>query len=133
MKAIRIYEVGGPEVLQLEEVETPTPRQGEVLIKVAAAGINYADLAQRQGHYLMPTEVPSILGFEVAGTVVARGPGVSAPAEGTRVAALTSSGYAEYVVAQASSVIPIPDYLSFAEAAAFPVQGLTAYQLLRES
>src|SRR6266496_6810725 len=77
MKAIRINEIGGPEVMQLEEVETPTPQEGEVLIKVAAAGVTQADLAQRQGTYLTRTRTPMILGMEVAGTVVALGPGVS--------------------------------------------------------
>src|SRR5579863_10353272 len=134
MKAIRIHEVGGPEVMQLEEVETPTPKEGEVLIKVAAAGINYADLAQRQGAYLTRTRTPMILGVEVAGTVTALGPGVKAPTEGSRVVAFAEGGgYAEYAVAQAAMVIPIPPNLDFARAAAFPVQGLTAYQLLRES
>ena len=133
MKAIRIHETGGPEVMQLEEIETPTPKEGEVLIKVAAAGINYADLAQRQGAYLTRTRTPTTLGFEFAGTVVALGPGVSTPAEGTRVVAFGEGGYAEYAIAQAATTLPIPPTLDFAHAAAFPVQGITAYQLLRES
>src|SRR5712692_2668911 len=133
MKAIRINETGGPEVMHLEEIETPTPREGQVLIKVAAAGVNYADIAQRQGTYLTRTRPPMTLGGEVAGTVAALGPGVSTPAEGTRVVAVGTGGYAEYAIAQANSVIPIPPNLDFVHAAAFPVQGLTAYQLLRES
>jgi NADPH2:quinone reductase len=133
MKAIRINETGGPEVMHLEEIETPIPAEGEVLIKVAAAGVNYADLAQRQGAYLTRTRTPMTLGVEVAGTVAALGPGVSTPAEGSRVVAYVNGGYAEYAVAQATTVIPIPPNLDFTQAAAFPVQGLTAYQLLRES
>ncbi|HEV2656226.1 MAG TPA: NADPH:quinone oxidoreductase family protein, partial [Ktedonobacteraceae bacterium] len=133
MKAIRIHETGGPEVMRLEEIETPTPQKGEVLIRVAAAGINYGDLAQRQGTYLTRTRTPTTLGFEIAGTVAGHGPDVSAPPLGTRVIALANGGYAEYSVAPASSVIPIPDTLDFPHAAAFMVQGLTAYQLLRES
>ena len=133
MQAIRIHETGGPEVMLLEEVETPTPGQGEVLIKVAAAGVNYADLAQRQGAYLTRTRTPMTPGFEVAGTIAALGPGVSAPAVGTRVIALVNGGYAEYAVASAFTIIPIPENLDFAHAAAFAVQGLTAYQTLRES
>ena len=70
MKAIRINEIGGPEVMQLEEVETPTPQEGEVLIKVAAAGVTQADLAQRQGTFLTRTLTPMTLGMQVAGTVV---------------------------------------------------------------
>jgi NADPH2:quinone reductase len=133
MKAIRIHETGGPEVMHLEEIETPTPKDGEMLIKVAAASINYADLAQRAGAYLTRTRTPMTLGVEVAGTVAALGPGVSSPAEGTRVVATCQGGYAEYAIAQANMVIPIPPGIDFAHAAALPVQGITAYQLLRES
>jgi|SRR5579859_1226767 len=133
MKAIRINETGGPEVMHLEEVETPTPKEGEVLIKVAAAGINYADLAQRQGAYLTRTHTPTTLGLEFAGSVAALGAGVSTPAKGTRVMAFGEGGYAEYALAQAATTIPIPPNLDFAHAAAFPVQGITAYQLLREA
>ncbi|HEU0000325.1 MAG TPA: NADPH:quinone oxidoreductase family protein [Ktedonobacteraceae bacterium] len=133
MKAIRIHETGGPEVMHLEEVETPTPVQGEVLIKVAAAGVNYADLAQRQGAYLTRTHTPMTMGFEVAGTIAALGPGVSAPPVGTRVIAFVTGGYAEYAVASTATIIPIPETLDFTHAAAFAVQGLTAYQTLRES
>lgn len=133
MKAVRINETGGPEVMHIEEIETPTPKTGEILIKVAAAGINYADLAQRQGAYLTRTITPTTPGFEFAGTVEAFGPGVTSPAVGTRVVAFGEGGYAEYALAQPSTIIPIPDMLDFTHAAAFPVQGITAYQLLRES
>jgi NADPH:quinone reductase len=133
MKAIRINETGGPEVMHLEEIETPVPGEGEVLIKVAAVGVNYADLAQCQGAYLTRTRTPMTLGIEVAGTVAELGPGVRTPAEGSRVVAYVNGGYAEYAVAQATTVIPIPPNLDFMQAAAVPVQGLTAYQLLRES
>ena len=133
MKAIRINETGGPEVMHLEEIETPTPQEGQVLIKIAAAGINYADLAQRQGAYLTRTRTPTTLGLEFAGTVAALGPGVSSPAVGTRVVAFGDGGYAEYAIAPATSVIPIPPELDFIHAAAVPVLGITAYQLLRES
>jgi len=132
MKAIRINEIGGPEVMQLEEVETPTPQEDEVLIKVAAAGVTQVDLAQRQGTYLTRTRTPMTLGMEVAGTVVALGPGVSTPAEGTRVVSFVEGGYAEYATAKATTVIPIPPNLDFVHAATFPVQGIMAYQLLRE-
>src|ERR1051326_2294736 len=121
MHAIVIHETGGPEVMHLEEIAIPTPGQEEVLIKVAAAGINYADLAQRQGAYLTHTRTPMILGFEAAGTVVALGPGVTTPSVGTRVSAFVVGAYAEYAVANASNIIPISDSLDFARAAAFPV------------
>lgn len=133
MKAIRIHETGGPEVMHLEDVETPTPGQHEVLLEVAASGINYADLAQRQGAYLTRTRTPMIPGFEVAGTVAAHGPGVTTPPIGTRVVGFVSGGYAEYAVANVATLIPIPASLDFAHAAAFPVQGLTAYQTLHDA
>jgi NADPH:quinone reductase len=133
VKAIRIDETGGPEVMHLEEIETPKPKAGEILIKVAAAGINYADLAQRAGAYLTPTRTPTTPGAEIAGTVAALGAGVNSPVEGTRVAAFCNGGYAEYAISQATMVIPIPSGIDFIHAAAFPVQGITAYQLLHES
>src|SRR5216683_376871 len=123
MQAIRIHETGGPEVMLLEEVETPAPGQGEVLIKVAAAGVNYSDLAQRAGAYLTRTRTPMTPGSEIAGTVAALGPGVSSVAEGKRVAAFCEGGYAEYAISQATLVIPIPPALDFIHAAALPLQG----------
>ena len=133
MKAIRIHTTGGPEVMQLEELETPTPKADEILIKVAAAGVNYADLAQRAGEYLTQTHTPMTPGMEIAGTVVSLGEGVSSVTEGTRVAAFCDGGYAEYAITRANMVIPIPPALDFTHAAAFPLQGITAYQLLQES
>ena len=133
MKAIRIHATGEPEVMQLEEIEIPVPKAGEVLIKVAAAGVNYADLAQRAGAYLTPTRTPTTPGMEIAGTVVALGEGVSSVAEGTRVAAFCQGGYAEYAISLARMAIPIPPALDFTHAAAFPLQGITAYQLLQEA
>ncbi len=133
MKAIRIRETGGAEVMHLEEIATPIPSKDEVLIKVAAAGVNFADLAQRQGAYLTRTRTPMTLGLEVAGTIAALGQGVATLSVGSRVAAITEGGYAEYAVAPANRIIPIPSNLDFIHAAALPAQGLTAYQLLRES
>lgn len=75
MKAIRIHETGGPDALRLDEVEKPRPSAGQVLIKVAAAGVNYADIMQREGTYLEPTKPPATLGLEVAGTVEELGEG----------------------------------------------------------
>jgi NADPH2:quinone reductase len=133
MKAIRIHETGGPEVMQLEEIETPVPKAGEVLIKVAAAGVNYADLAQRAGAYLTPTRTPMTPGMEIAGTIIALGDEVSSVTEGMRVAAFCDGGYAEYAISRANMVIPIPPVLDYTRAAAFPLQGITAYQLLQEA
>ena len=80
MKAVRIHERGGADVMKFEEIETPVPGAGEVLIKVAVAGINYSDIGQRKGNYPNLVELPTTLGNEVAGTVVASGPGVMVPA-----------------------------------------------------
>jgi len=133
MNAIRINQTGDPDVMHLEEIERPVPRRGQVLIKIAAAGINYADLAQRQGHYLTPTRLPMTMGFEAAGAVEQLGPDVISPAVGTRVAAFVTGAYAEYAVGAAATAVPIPDALDFNRAAALLVQGVTAYQLLHES
>src|SRR5437879_13620895 len=102
MKAIRINEIGGPEVMQLEEVETPTPQEGEVLIKVAAAGVTQADLAQRHGTYLLRTHTQMTLGMEVAGTVVALAPGGSSTEEGTRMVSCVERGCGAYASAKAN-------------------------------
>lgn len=137
MRAIVIHEPGGPEVLRLEEVETPEPGAGEVLIRVEAAGVNYADTAVRQGMTFGPHRgtFPITPGFEVAGTVAALGEGVEAPAEGTRVAAvLESGGYAEYAVAPAEMVVEIPEEADLhAATAALLVQGITAYGVLHDA
>jgi NADPH2:quinone reductase len=119
--------------MHLEEIETPTPKAGEILIKVAAAGVNYADLAQRAGAYLTRTRTPTTLGIEIAGTVAALGTGINSPVVGTRVAAFCEGGYAEFAISQANMVIPIPQGIDFVHAAALPLQGITAYQLLHES
>lgn len=132
MKAIIVEEFGEPEVLKLAEVERPDPGEGEVLIRVASSGINYADTMRRKNEYLKKQDLPFIPGSEVAGTVESVGSGVSNVSEGDEVVVLgNDGGYAEYAVAPASSVIPIPDGLGFDEAAAIPLQGLTAYHLIK--
>ncbi|MEI6042860.1 MAG: quinone oxidoreductase [Chloroflexota bacterium] len=134
MKAIRFYEFGGPEVLKLEEVEAPQPRPGQVLIKVEAAGVNYVDVARRKGIYLEQIPLPSIPGAEVAGTVVKLGDGVNSVKEGTRVVGLAGGrGYAEYIALSATSLASIPRGLDAVQAAAIPLQGLTAYHILKTS
>ena len=134
MKAIRVNELGGADKLSLEEIEKPTPGADEVLVKVAAAGINYADTMMRAGNYLTEPELPFTLGYEAAGTVEELGADVTNLEKGQRVLATTSSGgYAEYATAKAKTVIPIPDELGFSEANALLVQGLTALGLLNET
>jgi len=134
MKAIRLHELGGVEKLSLEEIERPEPKPDEVLIKVAAAGINYADTMMRAGNYLTKPDLPLTLGYEAAGTIEAVGENVRDLRVGQRVLATVSSGgYAEYATARAVLTMPIPDELGFSEATALLVQGLTALGLLNET
>ena len=134
MRAIRFHELGGPEVLRLEDIPVPEPAANEVLVAVAAAGVNFADTRRRLGTYLEPSELPFVLGAEIAGTVVRVGSEVDRWRPGDRVMGLVNSGgYAEYVATRASQLFPIPDVMSFETAAAFPLQGLTAYHILRTS
>ena len=134
MRAIRFHELGEPEVLRLEDVPEPELRPGQVLIEVHASGINYADTRRRRGLYLEDSPLPFTLGAEVAGVIVRVGEGVTGWKTGDRVMATTNDGgYAEYVSVSARALLPIPDAMSFAAAAAFPVQGLTAFHLLRTS
>jgi NADPH:quinone reductase-like Zn-dependent oxidoreductase len=131
MQAIQFSQHGGPDVLQLVELPTPQPAAGQVLIKVAAAGLNYADVLQRLGTYPVPVTLPAVVGYEVAGTVAALGEGVTHLAVGQRVMALLDKGgYAEYAVAAAPQAFPLPDGLGDGEALALLVQGLTAVGLL---
>jgi NADPH:quinone reductase len=132
MKAIVVEEFGGPEVLKLAEVERPEPGEGEVSIRVRSAGINYADTMRRKNEYLKKQSVPFTPGSEVAGTVESVGGGVSNVSDGDEVVVLgNDGGYAEYAVAPANTIIPIPEGLGFDEAAAIPLQGLTAYHLIK--
>jgi NADPH2:quinone reductase len=134
MKAVRIHELGPAGNLRLDEIDKPDPGPGEVLIKNAAAGVNYADIARRNGSYLQKTPLPYVMGLEAAGTIEAVGADVADFEAGQRVLALIGSGgYAEYVAAPASQLFPIPDELGFGEASALLVQGLTAVGLLREA
>ncbi|HEV3002162.1 MAG TPA: NADPH:quinone oxidoreductase family protein [Solirubrobacteraceae bacterium] len=124
MRAIQITEFGGPEVLRLVDVPAPEPRDGEVLIRVTRAGMNFADTHTRENSYLAKAELPLIPGGEVAGV---------REDTGERVVALLagSGGYAEYAVAPAASVVPIPEGLTEETALAMLVQGATAWHLYR--
>lgn len=118
MRAIVVSEPGGPEKLQLVDLPIPDPADDEVLIRVAAAGVNRADVLQRQGFYDPPTGATPVLGLECAGEVVVVGDAVSDFAPGDQVCALlTGGGYAEYVAVPAGQVAPIPDGMSLTEAA----------------
>jgi NADPH2:quinone reductase len=137
MRAIQYRAAGGPEVITLEQVAVPQPGKGEVLVKVGAAGVNYADIARRYNRYLEATPFPYIPGVEFAGTIMALGP--DAPEHdwlrvGARVVGMCpSGGYAEYVAAPARMLAPAPAGPSDAELVALPVQGVTAYHLLKTS
>ncbi len=133
MKAIQLTGFNGVDSLVLSDVEIPNPAKGEVLIKVEAAGINYAEVEQIQGKYLtFGKELPFTMGFEVAGTVVALGENVNGIKTGDRVTAMAiSGGFAEYATANAGSLIPIPQSMDFAAANTIPLQGMTAYTLLK--
>jgi NADPH2:quinone reductase len=122
MRACQIEEFGGPEVLEVADIPKPEPKDGEVLIKVEAAGMNFADTHQRENSYLSKFELPLVLGGEVAGTTE----------DGKRVVALIpSGGYAEYAVAPEANVVPLPDGVEPGDALALLIQGLTAWHLYR--
>ncbi|MBC8135400.1 MAG: zinc-binding dehydrogenase [Fibrella sp.] len=134
MKAIEVGRFGGADVLQLVETPRPEPGAGEVLIKVGAAGINFADLMARQGVYPPGPKPPFVPGMEAAGVVESVGAGVSGIAPGARLFGLIQSGgYAEYALLSAEQAVPLPDGVDFATATALLVQGLTAYFLIEEA
>ncbi|HEY1809118.1 MAG TPA: NAD(P)H-quinone oxidoreductase, partial [Acidobacteriaceae bacterium] len=124
----------GPEVLRLAEAEPPRPGPGEVLIQVAAAGLNRADLLQRAGHYPPPPGASEVLGMEVAGTIVERGPDAEDRWQvGDTVCALVpGGGYAEFCVAHGGCCLPVPKGLSLEEAAALPEASMTVWANLFE-
>ncbi len=128
MTAIAIREPGGPEVLVPEQITTPVPAMGQVLIKVAAAGVNRPDILQRQGGYPPPAGAPLTPGLEVAGDVVALGQGVQRYKMGDKVCALVPGGaYAEFCVAAEDNVLPIPEGMSLIEAAGLPETYFTVW------
>ncbi len=128
MTTVIAKEPGGPDVLQTTTRPTPRPLYGEVLIKVAAAGVNGADLTQRRGKYLVPKGAPDVLGLEVAGEIVATGDGVSGFRVGDEVCALLiGGGYAEYCAVPAIQCLPIPKGLTVTQAAAIPEVAMTVW------
>lgn len=132
MKAIRFHEFGGADTLRLDEVERPEPGAGEVLIRVAVAGVNYADTMLRAGNYFFKPPLPHTPGFEAAGVVESMGEGVAEIQAGQRVMAkFQGGGYAEYAVAKVQDVVFLPDGLDFGRATALLAQGLTALGLLK--
>src|SRR2546423_2038183 len=131
MRQIIITRSGGIDVLKVTERPDPTPAKGEALIRVRASGINFADILARQGLYPDAPKFPAVVGYEVAGTVEAVGPETNAALVGKAVLALTRfGGYADVVTVPLGQVFEKPDELTFEQAAAVPVNYLTAYGLL---
>lgn len=132
MRAVRITEPGGPEVLSVQEVPDPEPGPDEVLVEIRAAALNRADLLQRRGGYPAPPGWPAdVPGLECAGVVLRAGRNVGTPEEGDRVMALLGGGgYAERVAVHAGMTLPVPPSLDFVEAAAVPEVFFTAYDAL---
>jgi len=128
LHAITITKPGGPEVLKWTEVPDPEPGEGEVLVQVAASGVNRADLMQRQGMYPPPPGAPEYPGLECSGTVAALGPGVTGWRAGDEVCALLGGGgYAERVAVPAGHLLPVPAGVGLTEAAALPEAACTVW------
>jgi NADPH2:quinone reductase len=135
MKAVRFHQTGAPDVLVYEDVPDLAAGPGEVKLKIEAAGVNYVDIMRRRGDPMHePSPTPFTIGYEMAGTVVEAGAGVTTPQVGERVFVNTGSGgYAQYAVVPAGIAIPIPDGLTSAQIVALWLQGLTALLALRHA
>jgi NADPH2:quinone reductase len=124
---------GGPDVLKIVDVSIASPRPGQIMVRVEAAGVLYGDITRRTNRYLTETPLPYAPGTEIAGTVVEIGQDVTAPKVGDRVhCRVGSQGYAQYALVEANHAIPLPDAIGFAEATTLLVQGLTAYLLTHD-
>src|SRR5438876_11309354 len=129
MKAIRIYNYGGPEVMKYEDVPMPTPAKGEAVVKIEAAGLNFIDIYFRTG-LSKAAQLPFTPGQEGSGTVTAIGDGVAEVQVGDRVAyAMTQGSYAEYAVVPAWKLVKLPDNVDFKLGAAIMLEGRTAHYL----
>ena len=130
MRAAVITAFGGPENIEVKDVEQPTPRPGTVVVQVEAAGLNYYDVVERCGNFPDQPQPPLRAGVEGAGTVVSVAPDVSEPAVGDRVMWMHVPGsHAQFIEVPAIETIPLPEWLAFSDAAAVCVQGLTAHYL----
>ncbi len=134
MQAVRFHEVGGPEVLRIEDVERPAPGAGEVLVQVTASAYNAADNGMRGGFLPIPVQLPHVPGYDVSGTVAALGEGVDGLAVGDAVVGFLpmerDGGAAEYVVTPAEALVAAPTSVPLVDAAALPSVALTAWQAL---
>ena len=128
MKAIRVHNHGGPEVLTYEDVPIPEPKAGEARVKIEASGLNFIDIYHRTGLY--PLSRPFTLGMEGAGVVDAIGDGVTEVKKGDRVAyAMVPGSYAEFAIVPAAKLVPVPTHIDAKTAAAIMLQGMTAHSL----
>ncbi|MEY8842294.1 NAD(P)H-quinone oxidoreductase, partial [Cribrihabitans sp. XS_ASV171] len=128
MRAVEISEPGGPDVLKLTERPVPQPGHGQVVIKVAYAGVNRPDALQRAGNYAPPPDASDLPGLEASGEVVAVGPGAEGVSVGDKVCALLpGGGYAEYVATPAAHCLPVPDGMGMKEAACLPETFFTVW------
>lgn len=139
MKAVQLSRFGDPEVLELVELTMPNPGPGEVRVRIRAAGVNFFEVLVRQNRYAVTPELPTIPGVEAAGVVEALGERVDPDLLGKRVAipmfaiGRYSGGYAQYIAVKATDMVLLPDHLSFEEASALLVQGLSALLLTRQA
>jgi NADPH:quinone reductase len=127
-RALIALRAGGPEVLQIAERPRPVPREGEMLVRVRAAGMNRIDVLQRRGTYPMPSDATDVFGLELAGLVESLGPGAKRFKRGDRIMALVTSGaQADWAVVQEAAALPIPEGMSFEQAGAFPETYFTVW------
>jgi NADPH2:quinone reductase len=132
MRAVQVTKAGGPDVLEVVDVDDPSPGHGEVLVDVAAAGVNYIDTYQREGIY--PMQTPYVAGLEGAGRVTALGEGVEGVAVGDRIAwAETLGSYAQKIVVPWAKAVPIPDGVDDEQAVGALLQGMTAHFLVTDT
>src|SRR5689334_8236189 len=132
--AVRVHKTGGPEVLTFEQIEVGAPAQGQVKVRQHAAGVNYIDTYFRMGMYPSPVGMPFVSGNEAAGEVIAVGPGVTDLKVGDRIAYVHAmGGYAEEKLVPADRAVKLPDNISYEQAAAMMLKGMTAEYLLRRT
>ena len=131
-RVVRAHKTGGPEVMQLDEVQLPSPAAGQALVRIEAAGVNFIDIYHRSGHYQLP--LPISMGVEGAGIVEQVGPGVSEIRVGQRVAWTSVNGtYATHAIVPADRLVPVPEGVSSKLAAAVMLQGMTAHYLCHDT
>ena len=131
-RVVRVHNTGGHEVMQLDEVQLPSPAAGQALVRIEAAGVNFIDIYHRSGHYQLP--LPVSMGVEGAGIVEQVGPGVSEIRVGQRVAWTSVNGtYATHAIVPADRLVPVPEGVSSKLAAAVMLQGMTAHYLCHDT